>query len=122
MFSNTSKKNSSAQQWQDGQSEIFTASTVFELVGSLKAYKDKAHELPWMPQGKDGQGGLLGLSRKQDNHNLHFFRQGIQPAWEDQWNDAVSCPLCDEAARRRPAVLYTRGADSLRAARRREDA
>ena len=75
MFSNTSKKQSSAQQYTEGQTVVFTATTVPELLGSLKAFKTRAHALPWMPNGSDPHvGGLLGLSKRQDNHNLHFFR------------------------------------------------
>lgn len=88
MFSNTSKKQSSAQQYTEGQTAVFTAHTVPELLGSLKAFKTRAHALLWMPNGSDPHvGGLLGLSKRQDNHNLHFFRgehTETQSAWPAQ--------------------------------------
>ncbi|GAA5856765.1 hypothetical protein JCM8547_008830 [Rhodosporidiobolus lusitaniae] len=86
-FSDTSgaSKSSSAAVTKDAYTEginpIFTATTVPSLCGSLKAFKKAARRKNAKPTDPDG----MGLYRA--GMNLHFFRTGISPTWEDPYNE-----------------------------------
>jgi hypothetical protein len=88
-FSDTSgaSKSSSAavtkDAYTDGINKVFTATTVPGLCGSLKAYKEAVKSLSKRVKPEDG----LGLYRA--GMNLHFFRTGISPTWEDAYNAKV---------------------------------
>ncbi|GJN90678.1 hypothetical protein Rhopal_003690-T1 [Rhodotorula paludigena] len=86
-FSDTSgaSKSSSAAATKDAYTEgitpVFTATTVPQLCGQLKAFK----QAPKSRRAKLGDQDSLGLSRP--GMNLHFFRTGISPTWEDPYNE-----------------------------------
>ncbi|GAA5988429.1 hypothetical protein JCM11641_005339 [Rhodosporidiobolus odoratus] len=86
-FSDTSgaSKSSSAAATKDayteGISPVFVAKTVPELCGSLKALKKAVRRKNWKPSDPE----TLGLFRA--GQNLHFFRSGISPTWEDPYNE-----------------------------------
>ncbi|GAA6049769.1 hypothetical protein JCM3770_002152 [Rhodotorula araucariae] len=86
-FSDTSganKSNSAAatkDAYHEGINPIFTATTVPALCGSYKAFK----QAPKSKRAKAGDPDTLGLTRP--GMNLHFFRSGINPTWEDPYNE-----------------------------------
>ncbi|BGP08178.1 hypothetical protein OF846_002656 [Rhodotorula toruloides] len=98
-FSDTSgtKSNSPAvtkEAYTQGIIPLFTCTTVPSLCGQLKAFKRAASSrqsrnglkrtrvLPGdANEGEDG----FGLTRA--GQNLHFFRTGISPTWEDPYNE-----------------------------------
>ncbi|BGP24772.1 translation Initiation factor eIF-4e [Rhodotorula toruloides] len=98
-FSDTSgtKSNSPAvtkEAYTEGIIPLFTCTTVPSLCGQLKAFKSAASSrqsrnglkrtrvLPGDANvGEDG----FGLTRA--GQNLHFFRTGISPTWEDPYNE-----------------------------------
>lgn len=83
----TTKKSSHAateEQYTQSQTPLFTVSSVPALCGSLKAYK---RLISSKRQGSDETMGLAGFRPGQ---NLHFFREGISPTWEDSMNEKVS--------------------------------
>lgn len=100
-FSDTSgtKSNSPAvtkEAYTQGIIPLFTCTTVPSLCGQLKAFKRAASSrqsrnglkrtrvLPGdANEGEDG----FGLTRA--GQNLHFFRTGISPTWEDPYNEKV---------------------------------
>jgi len=88
-FSDTSgaaKSNSAAatkEAYHEGINPIFTATTVPELCGQYKAFK----QAPKSKRAKAGDPETLGLTRP--GMNLHFFRAGINPTWEDPYNEKV---------------------------------
>ncbi|BGP40307.1 hypothetical protein JCM10450v2_004288 [Rhodotorula kratochvilovae] len=82
--SGASKSNSAAatkDAYHEGINPIFTATTVPALCGSYKAFK----QAPKSKRAKAGDPDSLGLSRP--GMNLHFFRSGINPTWEDPYNE-----------------------------------
>jgi hypothetical protein len=89
-FSDTSgaSKHSSAAATKDAYTEginpVFVATTVPGLCGQLKAFKKAVRHKRAKPTDPDG----LGLNRP--GMNLHFFRTGISPTWEDPYNEKVS--------------------------------
>jgi len=89
-FSDTSgaSKSSSAAATKDAYTEginpVFVATTVPGLCGQLKAFKKAVRPKRAKPTDPDG----LGLNRP--GMNLHFFRTGISPTWEDPYNEKVS--------------------------------
>lgn len=92
-FSDTSgaSKHSSAAATKDAYTEginpVFVATTVPGLCGQLKAFKKAVRHKRAKPTDPDG----LGLNRP--GMNLHFFRTGISPTWEDPYNEKVSFPI-----------------------------
>ncbi|GAA5895286.1 hypothetical protein JCM8208_005963 [Rhodotorula glutinis] len=86
-FSDTSgaaKSNSAAatkEAYHEGINPIFSAKTVPELCGQYKAFK----QAPKSKRAKAGDPETLGLTRP--GMNLHFFRAGINPTWEDPYNE-----------------------------------
>ncbi|GAA5923882.1 hypothetical protein JCM1841_001423 [Sporobolomyces salmonicolor] len=86
-FSDTSgaSKSSSAAATKDAYTEgiqpIFVATTVPALCGQLKAFKKQVRSKRAKPTDHDG----MGLHRP--GMNLHFFRTGISPTWEDPYNE-----------------------------------
>ncbi|GAA5979700.1 hypothetical protein JCM5350_003820 [Sporobolomyces pararoseus] len=86
-FSDTSgaSKHSSAAATKDAYTEginpVFVATTVPGLCGQLKAFKKAVRHKRAKPTDPDG----LGLNRP--GMNLHFFRTGISPTWEDPYNE-----------------------------------
>jgi len=86
-FSDTSgaSKSSSAAATKDAYTEginpVFVATTVPGLCGQLKAFKKAVRPKRAKPTDPDG----LGLNRP--GMNLHFFRTGISPTWEDPYNE-----------------------------------
>ncbi|GAA6023555.1 hypothetical protein JCM11491_005342 [Sporobolomyces phaffii] len=86
-FSDTSgaSKHSSAAATKDAYTEginpVFHATTVPGLCGQLKAFKKAVRHKRAKPTDPDG----LGLNRP--GMNLHFFRTGISPTWEDPYNE-----------------------------------
>lgn len=92
-FSDTSgaaKSNSAAatkEAYHEGINPIFSAKTVPELCGQYKAFK----QAPKSKRAKAGDPETLGLTRP--GMNLHFFRAGINPTWEDPYNEKVRLPL-----------------------------
>ncbi|GAA5940805.1 eukaryotic translation initiation factor 4E [Sporobolomyces koalae] len=86
-FSDTSgaSKHSSAAATKDAYTEginpVFVATTVPGLCGQLKAFKKAVRHKRAKPNEPDG----LGLNRP--GMNLHFFRTGISPTWEDPYNE-----------------------------------
>lgn len=88
-FSDTSGANKSSHgttqdQYDEGVKKVFSASTVPSLVGQLKAYKKLVRPKRFKANEPDG----MGLTRA--GQNLHFFREGVSPTWEDAWNAKVS--------------------------------
>ncbi|ORY56534.1 translation initiation factor eIF 4e-like domain-containing protein [Leucosporidium creatinivorum] len=84
-FSDTSGANKSSHgttqdQYDEGVKKVFSASTVPSLVGQLKAYKKLVRPKRFKANEPDG----MGLTRA--GQNLHFFREGVSPTWEDAWN------------------------------------
>ncbi|GAA5877158.1 hypothetical protein JCM3774_003318 [Rhodotorula dairenensis] len=87
-FSDTSgTKSASAAAVKDayteGISPVFTATTVPALCGSLKAFKQAAGKVSRRSKAPEGES--FGLTRP--GMNLHFFRTGITPTWEDAFNE-----------------------------------
>ncbi|KAM0752736.1 translation initiation factor eIF4e [Meredithblackwellia eburnea MCA 4105] len=87
-FSDTSRATKTTAtteaQYTDSQSRLFNCSTVPSLCGSLKAYK----KLVAAKSKKGSQtGDSMGLLNFRAGQNLHFFREGITPTWEDPWNE-----------------------------------
>ncbi|KAM0791502.1 hypothetical protein ACM66B_005955 [Microbotryomycetes sp. NB124-2] len=81
-FSDTSSASKSnhgttADQYDDAVKKVFVAETVPQLCGNLKAFKKLA-------KPKRAKDDSLGLTRA--GQNLHFFRTGVSPTWEDPWN------------------------------------
>ncbi|KAK4046533.1 hypothetical protein OIV83_005985 [Microbotryomycetes sp. JL201] len=81
-FSDTSSASKSnhgttADQYDDAVKKVFDADTVPLLCGNLKAFKKLA-------KPKRAKDDSLGLTRA--GQNLHFFRTGVSPTWEDPWN------------------------------------
>ncbi|KAK4049482.1 hypothetical protein OIO90_005433 [Microbotryomycetes sp. JL221] len=81
-FSDTSSASKSnhgttADQYDDAVKKVFEADTVPLLCGNLKAFKRLA-------KPKKARDDSLGLTRA--GQNLHFFRTGVSPTWEDPWN------------------------------------
>lgn len=92
-FSDTSGANKSSHgttqdQYDDAVKKVFTAGTVPSLVGQLKAYKKMVRPKRFKASDPDS----MGLTRA--GQNLHFFREGVSPTWEDPWNAKVSRPRC----------------------------
>lgn len=86
-FSDTSgTKSASAAAVKDayveGISPVFTATSVPALCGSLKAFKQAAGKVSRRSKAPEGES--FGLTRP--GMNLHFFRTGIVPTWEDEYN------------------------------------
>ncbi|GAA5898159.1 hypothetical protein JCM6882_003339 [Rhodosporidiobolus microsporus] len=82
--SGASKSNSAAatkDAYTEGINPIFTATTVPGLCSTLKAFKRAVRSKRAKPNDPDG----LGLYRA--GQNLHFFRTGISPTWEDPYNE-----------------------------------
>lgn len=87
-FSDTSgTKSASAAAVKDAYTEgicpVFTATTVPNLCGSLKAFKQAAGKVSRRSKAPEGES--FGLTRP--GMNLHFFRTGITPTWEDPFNE-----------------------------------
>lgn len=87
-FSDTSGANKSSHgttqdQYDEGVKKVFTAGTVPSLAGQLKAYKKMVRPKRFKPTDGDS----MGLARA--GQNLHFFREGVSPTWEDGWNAKV---------------------------------
>ncbi|KDE08927.1 hypothetical protein MVLG_01020 [Microbotryum lychnidis-dioicae p1A1 Lamole] len=87
-----SSHNTTADDYDDAVKALFTAKTVYDLCSTLKAYKrivaskllsNKRGPAAVKPAGAIEEGGL-GLNRA--GQNLHFFRAGVSPTWEDPWN------------------------------------
>ena len=88
-FSDTSGANKSSHgttqdQYDDAVKKVFTAGTVPSLAGQLKAYKKLVRPKRFKASDPDS----MGLTRA--GQNLHFFREGVSPTWEDAWNAKVS--------------------------------
>ncbi|GAA5983490.1 hypothetical protein JCM10908_000306 [Rhodotorula pacifica] len=86
-FSDTSGTKSAsaaavANAYAGGITPVFAATTVPGLCGSLKAFKQAAGKVT--RRAKAPEGDSFGLTRP--GMNLHFFRTGIQPTWEDPYN------------------------------------
>ncbi|SCV71967.1 BQ2448_4661 [Microbotryum intermedium] len=86
-----SSHNTTADDYDDAVKALFTAKTVYDLCSTLKAYKrivaskfsSSNKRGGAKPAGALEEGGL-GLNRA--GQNLHFFRAGVSPTWEDPWN------------------------------------
>lgn len=91
-FSDTSRatKQSGAtqEQYTTSLSPVFTAASVPTLCGSLKAYK----RLVRSKRARPGDADTMGLAAFRPGQNLHFFREGVSPTWEDPWNEKVRPP------------------------------
>ncbi|GAA5820234.1 hypothetical protein JCM11251_005535 [Rhodosporidiobolus azoricus] len=82
--SGASKSNSAAatkDAYTEGINPVFTATTVPKLCSTLKAFKRAVRSKRAKPGDSDG----FGLYRA--GQNLHFFRSGISPTWEDPYNE-----------------------------------
>lgn len=61
------------------QIKLFRASTVPELCIGLKSLAVRLNS----PAGP--------LETLKNGASLAFFREGVEPVWEDEWNQMVSC-------------------------------
>lgn len=68
---------------------LFTARTVPEFCGSLKALANKLAT----STGQPSQHGYGLTSTLKMNTSLAFFREGAEPKWENPYNVGVSGPL-----------------------------
>lgn len=88
-FSDTSRATKSSgatqEQYTESQTELFTVGSVGSLCGSLKAYK----RLVRSKRAPAGNPDTMGLAAFRPGQNLHFFRKGVSPTWEDPWNEKV---------------------------------
>ncbi|KAI8456457.1 translation initiation factor eIF 4e-like domain-containing protein, partial [Phakopsora pachyrhizi] len=75
-----------AAEYQSGMSQVFSSvGDVEGLCSHLIGFKSKINrnrlaDLIMVP------GGGLGLVVMRPQQNLHFFRTGVNPVWEDPWN------------------------------------
>lgn len=108
-FSDTSGANKSnqttADAYDDAVKPVFTADSVPSLCGALKAFKKAARP----KRGGKLVDDSLGLTRA--GQNLHFFRAGVSPTWEDGWNAKVratfAASACAWTAEFDDSALYT---------------
>lgn len=102
----TTKKNShgaTEEQYTQCQTPLFTVDSVPALCGSLKAYK-RLISSRRANQGQD----TMGLASFRPGENLHFFRNGIAPTWEDPMNEKVRFPHRTDM-RLLISLLYSQG-------------
>jgi len=84
------------QQYSSTISPLFTISDVPTLCGSLKALSSIYGTAgPGRGARRNTGGGShpqpeeawsLGLAKMKQGMNFHFFRDGVEPVWEDKWN------------------------------------
>ncbi|KAG0147652.1 hypothetical protein CROQUDRAFT_42537, partial [Cronartium quercuum f. sp. fusiforme G11] len=75
-----------AAEYQSGMSEVFSnLNDVESLCNALIGFK-KTLANRMLRSGLETPGNGLGLIGMKPQQNLHFFKVGVNPVWEDPWN------------------------------------
>ncbi|KAH9816408.1 translation initiation factor eIF 4e-like domain-containing protein [Melampsora americana] len=77
-----------ASEYQSGMSIVFKEINTVEslcesLVGLKRFIGSKCRGYEWL----EGPGKGIGLVAFKAQQNLHFFKTGVSPVWEDPWNN-----------------------------------